>query len=349
VLGAAEPRLRPLSYPLAALAEEVSCAVRPDRIRADVVAISGPRTRLRSPGAKHFESLIQSRFSEAGWITEQKPFTCMLPPLDPALTEGGLPGMPIDHKNFRGVNVVAKRRETSEGLPVVIGAHYDTVPRSPGADDNGSGVAALLELARVLNSMPVRVPVILAAFDHEELGLLGSRAFVEDISSAGGARLAVIYECIGYCANELGAQRIPPGLGAIYRKQAHRMRRRGLIGDETIVLYEGSSAFAARYLGEHIAQLADRDHVVLLRSPANLPGVGRIIRRRLPAVKHFARSDHFSFWGASLPAVLITDTANMRNPHYHQESDTPDTLDYLRIAHVVTATAILILRLGGFK
>lgn len=346
MLGAAEPRLRPLSTRLADLAGQVGDAVRAERIRADVMAISSPRNRLYHSGAEQFESLIQAGFSAAGWIAERNPFHYENASQVLEYTSDGQATL-TDGKDLHGVNVIARLDGAVPGPPVVIGAHYDTVPDSPGADDNGSGVAALLELARVLKPMPVRVPVILAAFDHEEAGMFGSRAFVDKMTSAEGVRLAVIYECIGYNGGRPGTQWIPGGIGTLYRGQVRKMRRRGLLGDETIVIYEGSSAFAARYLGEHLSHLTDRDRVVLLRNPVDLPAVGPLIRRGIPWASEFARSDHVPFWRASLPAVQITDTANMRNPHYHKPSDTPDTLDYGRIADVVTATAVLILRMSG--
>jgi Zn-dependent M28 family amino/carboxypeptidase len=327
------------------MTRQVGEAVQAERIRADVMAISGPRNRLYHSGAEQFESLIQASFSEAGWNTERNPFRYENASQVLEYASDGQASM-TDGKDLYGVNVIARLDGIQPGPPVVIGAHYDTVPNSPGADDNGSGVAALLELARVLKPMPVRVPVILAAFDHEEAGMFGSRAFVDTMTSAGGVRLAVIYECIGYSDGKPGAQWIPAGIGALYRGQVRKMRRRGLVGDETIVIYQGSSAFAARYLGEHLSHLADRDRVVLLRNPVDLPAIGRLIRRGIPWASDFARSDHVPFWHASLPAVQITDTANLRNPHYHKASDTPEKLDYDRIADVVTATAILILRMG---
>lgn len=346
MLGAAEPRLRPLNAQLADLADQISRTVEADRIRADVVNLASPRNRLHYTGTEHFEALIESGLNEAGWIAERKPFA--FPGTQRVLeyTSDGLHPAMADRENVQGVNVVARLDAAPPGPPVVIGAHYDTVPNSPGADDNGSGVAALLELARVLKDLPVRVPVILASFDHEELGMFGSRAFVEDIASAGGTRLAVIYECIGYNANEPGAQTMPAGVGVLYRRQVRKMRRRGLMGDETIVLYEAASSSAARELGEHLGHLAGTDRVVLLRNPVDLPVTGPIIRRAIPWVGEFARSDHVSFWNASLPAVLMTDTANMRSPHYHAPSDKPETLDYRRIADIVAATAMLILRLS---
>jgi Zn-dependent M28 family amino/carboxypeptidase len=346
VLGAAEPRLRPLNAQLADLAEQISGTVQPDRIRADVISLSGPRNRLHYTGTDYYEELIESGFSEAGWSAERKPFVYPGTQRVLEFTSDGRHAAMADRENVQGVNVVARLGTDHPGPPVVIGAHYDTVPNSPGADDNGSGVAGLLELARVLKGLPVRVPVVLASFDQEELGMFGSRAFVEDMRAAGGTRLAVIYECIGYNANEPGAQKMPAGVGALYRQQVRKMRRRGLVGDETIVLYEGSSASAARDLGEHLGHLAGTARVVLLRNPVDLPVTGQIIRRAIPWVGEFVRSDHASFWNASLPAILLTDTANMRSPHYHAPSDKPDTLDYRRIADIVAATAMLIVRLS---
>jgi len=84
------------------------------------------------------------------------------------------------------------------------------------------------------------------------------------------------------------------------------------------------------------------DAVMLARDPVDLPLLGPLLGRAAPFVHDFARSDHKPFWDLGMPAIQVTDTANFRNPHYHQPTDTPETLDYERIADIVAATAAIV-------
>jgi Zn-dependent M28 family amino/carboxypeptidase len=225
---------------------------------------------------------------------------------------------------------------------VLVGAHYDSADDSPGADDNASGVAALLELARVLAAYRPRDGVVLAAFDMEELGLLGSRSLAADFAGERSVDGVVVYESVGYWSFEPGSQRLPAGVALLYPRQVRTIRRRRFAGDWTLIVFRGSSAGLARDLRRSVASVAESHELVLVRDPVDLPVLGGLLARVVPWLRHFARSDHVPFWEAGIPAIQVSDTANFRNPHYHTAGDTPDTLDYDRLASLVAGTALML-------
>ena len=187
---------------------------------------------------------------------------------------------------------------------LLIGAHFDAVPGSPGADDNGSALAVLLELARSFADMPARRPIRLVAFDLEEDHRAGSRAYAQHLKRSGEPlALMISLEMLGYRDATPGSQRYPPGLSCFYPDRGDFI---GLIGN--------------------------------LRTLPVLWRLARTMRKEVPCeflpvpsrgrwVPDTRRSDHASFWDLGYPAIMITDTANMRNPHYHRPSDRIDTLD----------------------
>ena len=227
-------------------------------------------------------------------------------------------------------NVVAIKnpdwpRQGEELPPLLIGAHYDTVSGSPGADDNASGLVVLLEVAFRLRAQPLARPIWLVAFCLEEQDRLGSQAFASRLKAehrelAG----AIILECVGFARSEDGTQQIPPGVPIAVPTQGDFL---AIVGNE-----------ASRSLVLQLEQEAQR-HAPQLK-PLSL-----VVPDRGEAVPHTRRSDHASFWDAGYPAVVLTDTANFRNPHYHRETDTVDTLNLKFLSNVaatVTATAIQI-------
>lgn len=189
--------------------------------------------------------------------------------------------------------------------PILIGAHYDAVPGTPGADDNATGVAVLLELARSFAAEPGKYPVRLVAFDMEEYGLLGSTQYAEDLKQQRQPlRLMLSLEMLGYCDSTPNSQRYPAPLSRFYPNTGNFI---ALVGNLTT-------------LGDLIRL---RGHIRKSGMPCELlpvPNRGLIVpQTRL--------SDHAPFWDRGYPAMMITDTAFMRNPHYHQPSDRIDTLD----------------------
>lgn len=190
--------------------------------------------------------------------------------------------------------------------PLIVGAHYDTVPGTPGADDNTSGTAVLLELARYLATQPLPRPLWLVAFDMEEYGLLGSQAYAERLKAEGQAvHLMLSLEMLGYCDRTPQSQDYPsPWLAQVY---PHRGDFLALIGNLSTVL-------AMRQLSRHVKQAGAACEYL------PVPNRGTAI----PATR---LSDHASFWDCGYRALMVTDTAFLRNPHYHQPSDRLDTLD----------------------
>lgn len=272
--------------------------------------------------------MIHDAFVSHGWQAELRPFTAS----HPAGTRTHI---------LPGVNIVATKDGASSEAVVVV-AHHDTVPGSGGADDNGSGVAGLIELARLLAPMRLRRTVVLAAVDHEELGFVGSRQLVRQLMAERRVAGVFVFEMLAYRDRTPGSQRVPGGLGVIYPRLVRRLRARGLRGDFTAVIYRRTSQPLAAAFVEALRRLAGDHAAVPVRAPGDVPLLGPVLARTVPLVRDFVRSDHVAFWEVGLPAVQITDTANFRNPHYHLAGDTPDTLDYEQLADVVAATTLAV-------
>lgn len=189
--------------------------------------------------------------------------------------------------------------------PIVIGAHYDTVPGTPGADDNATGVAVLLELAAELASRPLKYPVQLVAFDMEEYGYFGSSHHAAKFKQQQQSiRLMISLEMLGYCNHNPNSQSYPAGLKYFYPNCGNFI---ALIGNLRTVPDMINLSGKIRKSGQPCEWLP-------------VPNRGLIV----PDTR---RSDHVPFWDNDYPAIMVTDTANMRNPHYHQGSDQIETLD----------------------
>ncbi|WP_447975243.1 M20/M25/M40 family metallo-hydrolase [Nitrospira sp. Kam-Ns4a] len=223
---------------------------------------------------------------------------------------------------YRNVIAELPGATSDAGPPLIVAAHYDTVPGSPGADDNASGLAVLLEAARSLAAPPPAAPVRFIAFCLEEENLLGSLAYAAALRERGEPlRGAIVLECVGFARPEEGTQQVPPGVPIAVPSA----------GDFLVVV--GNAASAG--LVAAIEGAARRDVPNLKTVPLVVPGQGDL----LPDTR---RSDHAAFWQYGYPAVMLTDTANFRNPHYHQPTDTLDTLDLSfieRVTRLVVAAA----------
>lgn len=221
-------------------------------------------------------------------------------------------------------NVVARPAETFDEV-LLVGAHYDSVPGCPGADDNGSAVAALLGCAAACRGWKTELPVAFVAFNCEEMGFVGSSDFVESAlpDASFQVRCAHILEMLGFASSEKGSQRRPTGLPIPLSDTGDFL---GLLSNNH------SAGFMESVVGSAATYVPDLP-VTGLTVP---PGA----ERALPVL---ARSDHVPFWARSIPAVMWTDTAEFRNPNYHKATDTPDTLDYafLRKATQVLTSAVI--------
>ena len=198
---------------------------------------------------------------------------------------------------------------------VVIGAHYDSAHGAPGANDNGSGVAALLELARLFrNDRPART-VRFVAFVNEEPPYfkteeMGSRVYALRSRSRNENIVAMVsFETMGYYSDAAGSQRYPPPLNWFYPDKGNFI------------------AFVANLPSRALMH----ETVAAFRQHAAFPSEGAALPEILPGVDW---SDHGPFWREGYPAIMITDTAPFRYPHYHTPQDMPDKVDYERLARV---------------
>lgn len=236
-------------------------------------------------------------------------------------------------RGARYANILAELPGTTHTSAIILGAHYDTVLGTPGADDNASGVAGVLELARLMRSMNPAHTIVFAAFANEEPPFfhsshMGSRHHAKQLrESGGGVLLMFALEMLGYAHD--GVRQIYPFPG---------MRRLGRYpekGNFIAVVGNIGTRKLTRIVRDAMRE-GCRIGVESLSAPGFLPPL--------------FLSDHASYWRYGFPAVMVTDTAFLRNPHYHLPSDTPQTLNYEFLAEVVAglfAAVLTIDRLDG--
>ncbi|MCX4825354.1 M28 family peptidase [Streptomyces sp. NBC_01142] len=325
------------------LVRELTRRADPLRLRHDVEFLADrPRSRTRAPEAMlRAETHVTSELAAAGWRTERQPFDVRWR-LGSTDRRGDHPlalGLRL-HRRLAGANLLAGLPGGDDRPTVVVGAHLDTVDGSPGADDNASGVAALLEIARLLGRLPRPPAVTLMFFDMEELGLIGSRVAARRLRRTRQIVGMICLESVGFFAGGPGTQLVPAGFGAAFPGVAATIRAGGQRGDFTLVVHRRSTRAAAS-LWRRAAKVAEPSlPVITLRDPRPDGPLGALAGLAVPPVNHLGRSDHAAFWNAGIPALMLTGTANFRNPHYHRPTDTPDTIDYRRLAAVAVATAV---------
>lgn len=272
------------------------------RLRKHVEFLAGPlakRDHAHVGTLNRAAAYIQQGFAEAGGRVSVQAF---------------------DVDGFRYSNIVA-RFGPAEGSPLIVGAHYDVNAGTPGADDNASGVAGLLEVARLLGKSVPAAPVELVAYTLEEPPYfrseqMGSWHHAHDLVSRGvQPQLVLVLEMIGYFSDAPDSQSFPvPLLGMLYPERGNFIAVVGHAGNVGIVRRVKAAMSAASLLP-----------VRSINAPAWLPGVDF--------------SDHASYWLHGIPAVMVTDTSFYRNPNYHEPDDRPETLDYRRMAMVVDGVA----------
>lgn len=212
-------------------------------------------------------------------------------------------------------NVVVLPRKKFDRV-ILVGAHYDSVPMCPGADDNGSAVAAMMGCAAACNLWQPALPVVFVAFNREEDGLIGSHDFVESYLPQAPFKIhaAHILEMVGFASSVPGSQRVPPGLPVKVSDKGDFLGVLANRGSKAIM--DGILRRARAYVPE-------------------LPVMGLDVK--LGIEKYFpvlSRSDHAPFWSKKIPAVMWTDTSEFRNYNYHRDTDTPDTLNYAFLKNV---------------
>jgi aminopeptidase YwaD len=260
--------------------------VDPRQVSRNLQAIVGERSPFS--GQSHLlavETFIEKEFGSYGLALESDYFS-------------------YRGKNFR--NIIARLGAQRAAPLIVVGAHFDSVEGTPGADDNASGVAVLLEAARYLSRARVRSQVLFCAFNLEELNMIGSGHFAKRLKTANTKIDAMIsLEMVGYTDSRAGSQKYPSGLSWLYPDR----------GDFIGVIGNWNSRSLLRKVSRQMRQVRGLPVETL-----SVPGNGSLI----PAVR---LSDHSPFWEVGYSAVMITDTSFYRNPHYHGPTDTLDTLN----------------------
>lgn len=220
----------------------------------------------------------------------------------------------VDAKPVHNIEVVLPG-SSSDSEVVVVGAHYDSAQGTPGANDNGSGVAALLEIARRLAGQRFQREVRLVWFTNEEppyfqTPYMGSLRYARSLKDSGRSIAAMLsLETMGYYSDDEHTQHYPGVLQGFYPNR-----------------------------GNFLAHVANPDSRPLLhdaltdfRTHVHFPSEGAALPESLPGI---GWSDHWSFWRVDAQALMLTDTAPFRYPHYHQPTDTADKLDYKRLSRV---------------
>ena len=345
--GTAEPGYPLPDADLRRAADAWVARIDPVTLRQLVTSLPGPRNRLNAREAmERMDALLADAWRDAGWQVGRQRLRLrnLKAHLDHPLEGLGGRYPPHTYADLQGANLVAIGEGETDDAVVVV-AHHDTVRGSPGADDNGAGVATLIELARQLAGRRFRRTVILAAPDFEEIGLVGSRYLVRWLRAHYRVRAAIVFDPIGFMDPRPRQQAVPAGIDRLYPGQTARLEARNRAGDTVVAIYRRSSMRLVREWARCLAATIGPDRVLLLRDPLDLPFIGPALLA-VPAARHFSRSDHVNFWRAGLPAIQVTNTANFRNPNYHRPSDTPDTLDYQTLARITAATAMLIDRIA---
>ena len=229
-------------------------------------------------------------------------------------------GFEVERHDFgTGVNVIGTMAGNAD-RQIIVSAHYDAVPNCIGADDNASGVAGALETARVLSMGTFDDTLVVACWDQEEVGLLGARAYANRARER-GVDVEAMYslEMIGFKSDLPSSQTLPPGLDLLFPEQVAMLEANEFRGDFIAIVTDERS----RALNDAFERYAD--DVGLSWMELKLPAA--LLTN--PVTADLRRSDHAAFWAAGYPGVMLTDTANFRNSHYHCSggSDTVDRLD----------------------
>ena len=235
----------------------------------------------------------------------------------------------VDGVEYR--NVLGSIGEDKPGCSVlVIGAHYDTFEDKPGADDNSSGVAGILEIMRQLQDRNMRCPVEFVAYANEEPPFfrtenMGSYVHAESLENRGlDLRLMISVEMIGYYDDAPDTQTYPIGMMKY--------------------LYSDRADFIS-VVGDFSNIGAVRDAKKIMASQMGMPVYSINAPRSMVGIDF---SDHLNYWNRGMPALMVTDTAFYRNGWYHTDKDLPDTLDYTRMADVVNGLTALAIRYQSF-
>jgi Zn-dependent M28 family amino/carboxypeptidase len=298
----ATPRAEPTDTPEPSLHQKLA-SVSTESLLTHLLAIEGGRSpKTNMENLSRAQAYIETTFSSLGYDVTHHSFK-YIPDAD-------------------AENVIATRLGTQHpDERIVVLAHFDSGEKSPGADDNGSGMAVMLELAALLRSYSFELTIQFIAINMHELDMIGTRALARYAETNGWQVNAVInLESVGYAGNSL-EQYIPLRWEDILPET----------GDFILVVANEAS----EVLVEQFIAGIEREQIPLPYASAIVPSDGW-------ALPDSRRGDHSPFWDAHYPAIMLTDTAEYRNPNYHQTSDTIDTLNLDFAALVCQAVGELV-------
>ncbi len=236
-------------------------------------------------------------------------------------------GYQVTNQTFYNLEVEIKGTNRSDEI-VIIGAHYDSVFGSPGANDNGTGAAAVLELAHAFAGKKTSRTLRFVEFVNEEPPFfwkdsMGSVVYAKRCRDRGEKVVAMLsLETIGYYSNEEGSQEYPFPINLFYPSTGNFI---GFVGN----LASGNLV---------------REAIASFRRHAKYPSEGAALPDKVPGV---GWSDQWAFWQQGYPGIMVTDTALFRYPYYHTSADTPDKVDYERMARVVAGLEGVVADLAG--
>lgn len=270
------------------------------RLRQHVTSIAGEEHNLAHyPRLEQTALYIEQALAGYGYTIQRQEFS----------SEAG----PV-----RNLEVSIRNVNSRDPRIIVVGAHYDSAPGSPGANDNASGTAAVIELAGLLRNIKpaeaVELKLVLYVNEEEpyfKSRQMGSWVHAHDLHARGREVTAMLsLETIGYYSDAKGSQRYPAALSAVYPDRGDFIAFVGDFGARALV-YRAIASFRrhASFPSEGIA------------APATVPGIDW--------------SDHWAYRQFGYPALMVTDTAPYRYPYYHTAQDTPDKIDYLKLSRVV--------------
>ena len=302
-----------------------------DRLHAHLVALTanGPRNVRTNPRAlQAARRYVSDQLAAAGWVVEAQPFR-LGPRIgsndrsDPARTRA----LRL-YRRIEGVNIVA-RRPGASGRALLVTAHLDSVGDSPGADDNATAVAAVLELAWRL-AVGDR-PLVLAITDSEETSKHGAAVLAKALRHQVFGVVTV--ELIGYFDDAPGSQPVPPPLKLAYPRVAAFVAGREYHRDFVVIVEDRRSGPVAAALLDGMTDAGMP--AVRLRDPRPAGRLRHLVSLLVPPTAILDRSDHSRFWDRGVPAVMLVVGTPDGNPHYHRSSDTVETIDLPRFARVV--------------
>lgn len=291
------------------------------RLKNDLGFIEG--VRHRTAGALHLQEvkdLLQNHFIDHRLETYLHEFT---------------------YNNYLAQNIIGRHIGTQNETSVyILDGHYDSTSNTPGADDNGSAVAGLMEALRVLAPYAFKNSIKFVGFDIEEAGLIGSHEYTQNGILPGEHIVGVVnLEMIGYYSNQPNSQQLPAGFNFLFpsvynQLQADEFRGNFITNvgiDISVPLMDAFTSSAASFVPDL--------KIISLEAPSTWQSI----------TPDLGRSDHAPFWLVGIPAIMLTDGSNFRNPNYHSPNDTLETLNFAFMTNVVKAAVATIAELAEIQ